>query len=672
MRVRMDLPRKVSDPQEVWIPLADGCRLSAKIWLPEDAGSRPVPAVLEYLPYRKSDGTSLLDAGTHAYLAGHGYAGVRVDLRGTGDSDGHLRDEYTSQEQDDAIEAIAWLAVQPWCDGAVGMMGISWGGFNSLQVAARRPPALKAVISVCSTDDRYATDEHYIGGCVMGPEMQSYATMLLGYATHAPDPAVVGDGWRDLWRRRLEGAAPALPAWLSHQRRDAYWRHGSVCEDYEAMQCAIYMVGGWADGYRDAVFRMLEHYRGPLKALVGPWCHTLPHHGTPGPAVGFLQEAVRWWDHWLKGIDTGIMDEPRLTFWMQDAYTASQDWQAKTGRWVSEEAWPSPKVAPRMFTLRPGGLQEGSTDDPGTLRIASPATTGIEGGCWISWSCANDAPGEQGPDDTRSVVFDSAPLDERLEVLGNATAFLRLVADQPQALVAVRLCDVDASGTSTLVTRGVLNLAHRDGHAAPQPLVPGAAYRVAVQLAAVAYAFPAGHRLRLALATAQWPLAWPSPRPVSLELSLADSTIELPVWSGGTQRPLPAFLTMEPEEARPPQHEQLKDAVSEIATRRDPATGRVESTWDEAGAFRVADGLVHRYEARDTWTITEGDPLSAAAESRWEFSSERRGWRARVEARSELTSDRSSFRVTCTLDAYDGDERIAGREWQAVIPRDCC
>ena len=220
---------------------------------------------------------------------------------------------------------IAWLAAQPWCSGAVGMMGISWGGFNALQVAARRPPALKAIISMCSTDDRYANDEHYIGGCVMGPEMQSYATMLLGYATHAPDPAVVGDGWRELWRERLEAAAPALPEWLAHQRRDAYWRHGSVCEDWDAMECAVYMVGGWADGYRDAILRVLENYRGPVKGLIGPWCHTSPHHGEPGPAIGFLQEALRWWDHWLKGVDTGVMDDPALTFWMQDAYTRGED-----------------------------------------------------------------------------------------------------------------------------------------------------------------------------------------------------------------------------------------------------------------------------------------------------------------------------------------------------------
>jgi len=669
MNIRTDLPREVRLLEGVWIPLADGCRLSARIWLPADAEDDPVPAILEYLPYRKDDGTAARDAGTHAYFAGHGYAGVRVDIRGSGDSEGLLWDEYTEQEQDDALEVIAWLARQPWSSGAVGMMGVSWGGFNSLQVAARRPPALKAVISLCSTDDRYANDEHYIGGCVMGPEMQSYATMLLAYATHAPEPAVVGDGWREMWGRRLAGAAPALPTWLSRQRRDAYWRHGSVCEDYGAMECAVYMVGGWADGYRDAIFRMLEHYRGPIKALIGPWCHTLPHHGEPGPAIGFLQEALRWWDHWLKGTDTGIMDEPACRFWMQDAHSPSRDWSTRTGRWLTEDSLPSPQVTTQALTIRPAGLAEGPAERA-AVTFQSPQTTGLEGGCWISWSSPADSPGDQRPDDGRSRVFDSRPLAARLEILGQAKAVLDVACDQPQALVAVRLCDVDETGASTLVARGVLNLTHREGHTSPQPLVPGQQYRVAVPLAAVAYSFPPGHRVRLALATAQWPLVWPSPRPVTMTLLTGESRLELPVRSGRPEETPPAFL--EAEEAPFPGYEDLEEPVSEISLRRDLGAGRVESTWDETGRFRLEDGLIHEYRGRDTYAIVEGDPLSAAATSTWELASRRGDWQARVEAKSRLTSDESGFHVTCSLDAYDGDQRVASREWEATIPRDGC
>src|ERR1700731_957635 len=191
-------PKTVRVIEHMSIPLKDGTTLAARIWLPEDAEQNPVPAILEYLPYRKRDGTYERDALTHPYLAGHGYAGVRVDIRGTGESDGLLSDEYSLQEQDDALEVIEWLAAQTWCSGAVGMMGISWGGFNALQVAARRPPALKAIVTICSTDDRYRDDVHYMGGTKLNAGF-SWAAFLFGTMCRPPDPVLVGERWREMW-----------------------------------------------------------------------------------------------------------------------------------------------------------------------------------------------------------------------------------------------------------------------------------------------------------------------------------------------------------------------------------------------------------------------------------------------------------------------------------------
>ena len=433
------------------------------------------------------------------------------------------------------------------------------------------------------------------------------------------------------------------------------------------MECAIYMVGGWADGYRDAIFRMLEHYRGPIKALIGPWCHTYPHHGEPGQAIGFLQEALRWWDYWLKGVDTGIMDEPACRFWMQDAYSRSQDWSVKTGRWLTEDSWPSPNVTTRALTIGQAGLAEGPAEQS-AVTLQNPQTTGLEGGCWISWSCEADSPGDQRPDDGRSQVFDSRPLAERLEVLGQAKAVLDVACDQPQALVALRLCDIDETGGSTLVTRGVLNLTHRDSHASLQPLVPGRRYRVEVPLSAVAYSFPPGHRVRLALSTTQWPLVWPSPRPVTMTLLTGESRLELPVRSRRPGETPPAF--MEPEEAPFPGYEDLEKPASKLTIRRDLSVGRVELTWDQTRIFRLGDGLVFDDRGRDTYAIVEGDPLSAEATSMWELASGRGDWQTRVEAHSRLTSDESDFHVTCSLDAYDGNVRVAARVWEAAIPRD--
>ncbi len=378
-------PRAHTVIEHAWIPMSDGCRLAAKIWLPDNAESDPVPALLEYIPYRKSDWTAVGDSTRHAYFAGHGYASVRVDMRGSGNSEGVLLDEYLPQEQEDAVEVLAWLAAQPWCTGATGMFGISWGGFNSLQVAARRPPSLKAIITHCSTDDRYADDVHYMGGCLLSLYMLSWASTMLAINAWPPDPAVVGESWRDLWLERLEGSPPFVEAWLSHQRRDAYWKQGSVCEDYSAIECAVYAVGGWADAYRNAIFRLLAGLPGPRKGLIGPWGHQYPEDGVPGPAIGFLQEAVRWWDHWLKGIDTGIMEEPMVRSWMQEWIPPAPFAAEWPGRWVGDPSWPSPHVTDRRdaarvpaghdHRLRRGGSRRGRLVRLRRARAIPPSTS---------------------------------------------------------------------------------------------------------------------------------------------------------------------------------------------------------------------------------------------------------------------------------------------------------
>ncbi|MYH59349.1 MAG: CocE/NonD family hydrolase [Boseongicola sp. SB0675_bin_26] len=289
--VRTEFPREIREIENAWIPMPDGTRLAARIWLPVDADSDPVPAILEYLPYRKRDGTVERDHLTHPYFAGHGYAGVRVDMRGTGDSEGVCLGEYLKQEQDDCLAVIEWLAAQPWCSGKVGMIGISWGGFNGLQVAARRPEALGAVISLCSTDDRYADDIHFMGGCMLTDKL-SWGATAFSICNTPPDPAIVGDRWREMWVERLDGNGLWMLDWFRHQRRDEFYAHGSVCENYADIEVPVYAVGGWADGYTNAIFRLLEHLPGPKKGLIGPWAHKYPHFAKPGPRIGFLQDTA--------------------------------------------------------------------------------------------------------------------------------------------------------------------------------------------------------------------------------------------------------------------------------------------------------------------------------------------------------------------------------------------
>jgi predicted acyl esterase len=452
-----DFPRPWREIEHTVIPLLDGTELAARIWLPEDAERNPVPAILEYLPYRKRDGTFERDALTHPYLAGHGYAGVRVDIRGCGESGGLLFDEYAQQEQDDALEVIAWLAAQPWCNGAVGMMGISWGGFNGLQVAARRPPALKAIITICSTDDRYRDDVHYMGGALLTATF-GWASFFFGVMCRPPDPALVGERWRAMWLERLQNVPLFLEPWLRHQRRDAYWKHGSVCENYSAIECPVYAIGGWTDGYTNAIPRLLANLTVPRKGLIGPWAHNYPHFALPGPQIGFLQEALRWWDHWLKGVDTGVMDEPMLRAWITESTRPAPYHEELPGRWIAAPSWPPPDIVVRRLFLNDDGLR---TDDAGlTPRpVCSSQTVGKDAGSWCPFGRTADQAGDQRDDDARSLVFETVPLEDDLVILGAAVVTLDITCDRSLANLAIRLCNVHPDGASLRVSYGILNLA---------------------------------------------------------------------------------------------------------------------------------------------------------------------------------------------------------------------
>jgi putative CocE/NonD family hydrolase len=676
MRIRSDFARRVRTIPNTWITLADGIRLAARIWLPEDAESDPVPAILEYIPYRKDDGTATRDAIMHPWFAGHGYAAVRVDQRGSGDSDGLLLDEYLPQEQDDALEVLAWLAAQPWCTGRIGIIGKSWGGFNGLQIAARRPPELGGVISVCSTDDRYATDVHYMGGCLLGADMLPWASTMLAFNARPPDPAAVGDRWRELWLERLEGTPPFAQTWIAHQRRDAFWKHGSVCEDFDAIEVPVYMVGGWQDAYTDAVFRFLGGYGGPARGLVGPWGHLYPQSGAPGPAIGFLQECLRFWDHCLKDEQNGALDGPALRVYLQEWVdpTAGRHAQ-RPGRWVAEPSWPPLDSAPlRVLHLRADAALGEQPGEDAELAIAGSQLTGLHSGPWCGWGAPGDEPGDQRAEDGRSLCFTSQPLAERLEILGFPEAQLTLASDRPLALCAVRLCDVAPSGSSLLVTRGLLNLTHRDSHESPRPLEPGRRYEVAVRLGAIAHAFPPGHRIRVAVSPTYWPFAWPSPEPVTLTLVAgAASRLQLPVRAARDEDDaLPPFE--EPEISPPLTTERIGGGLGQgRELTHDLATGRAQLTvrTEHNGAYRLVEADLEIDEtAVDTYGIVEGDPLSASVRCAWSIGLARDGWRTRVDTSSSLTSDASSFLLTDTLDAYEGERRVFSKRWSVAIPRD--
>lgn len=655
--------RDIIELPDLGITLSDGCRLSARVWRPADAEDDPVPAVLEYLPYRKRDGTCARDALTHPYFAERGYACIRVDMRGNGDSDGLMADEYTQQELDDAVEVINWLADQPWCSGTVGMMGISWGGFNALQVAAMRPDPLKAIITLCSTADRYADDIHFKGGNLLNENLGWGATMW-SYSSRPPDPALRPNDWREEWIKRLE-AEPFLPAlWLKHQRRDAYWQHGSVCEDFSAITAATLAVGGWGDAYKNTVPNLVENLSAPVKGIAGPWVHKYPHFAVPEPRIGFLQEALRWWDHWLKGQDTGVDKEPDYRAYVMDGARPATWYVQRPGKWVAEERGATSHLPVQTFNLSDAGLGHG-----GKLSacIRSPHHCGMQSGEYCAIWLGPEMPGDQRSDDALSACFDTPPLDEDLSILGAPKLRLTLRADKPHAQLAVRLNHVHPDGASTRITYGVLNLTHHQGHATPQALTPGEQFEIELALDHIGYTIPVGHKMRVAISSAYWPLIWPSPE--TAELSLTDGLLEVPVRKTSDSN---ECHFEDPDSAAPWNTKTRREASNSRKVETDLNSGAITlAIVDDFGEVEDLDhGLINGSIARERWTIHPDDPLSARGWCHWTDETQRDGIKMRTEAYCEMSSDLTHFNLSARLEAYENDKLIVERDINERIPRD--
>jgi len=671
MKYKTTFPHKVEVIENQWITMRDGVRLAARIWKPANSKTNPVPAILEYIPYRKRDRTRLRDDMNQTYFAGHGYAVIRADMRGSGDSEGVLTDEYIKQEQDDGLDILSWIAGQDWCDGNIGMIGISWGGFNGLQIAALQPPELKAIVTVCSSDDRYADDVHYMGGCLLGDNL-SWASTMFAYNSDPPDPEIAGPGWKKLWLDRLEKSGLWVYNWLQHQRRDSYWKHGSVCEDFSRVRIPVLAVSGWADGYSNTVFRLMEHLNSPRMGLVGPWSHKYPHFGVPGPAIGFLQECIRWWDRWLKNKPNGIMEEPMLKVFMQDSVPPFTHYDERPGRWIGEESWPSANIREQVFSLAPRRLiDRPQKEQAAQLKIESPLRTGLYAGKWCSYSSPPDLPGDQREDDGGALVFDTEPLTGDLEILGSPVAILQVSVNKPVAMAAVRLSDVLPNGDITRVTYGLLNLTHRNSHEKPEMLEPGKKYTIKIRMNHVSQRFPAGHKVRLSLSTIYWPLAWPPPEPVELTVYLSESKLLLPLRRVPKDDPkLPEFD--EPETAPPGDSKQLSPGGHDWKVERDLANNRATLIVRKDSGRVLLEEIELQYESktREKYTIFNNDLDSVHGETLWEQEFSRGNWHTKTITKTVLTSDKEFFYINADLDAFEGEKRIFCHSWSRKIRRD--
>ena len=636
--------------ERTFVTLSDGTRLAVTLYLP--ATREPVPCLLEALPYRKDDLTAGYRPEYVRLRDEHDYAVCRVDVRGTGSSDGLATDEYPEQEQRDLAELIQWLANQAWCSGAVGMFGTSYSGFNALHLAAERPPALKAVCAIYSSDDRYTDDVHFMGGSLRLLDVVDYPTYMVAMNALPPVPSLVGDWWVDDWRRRVEDLEPWLVRWVEEQHDSAYWRQGSVRPGYDRIGCPTFIVAGWADGYRNNTFRMVERLRAqgvPHRLLIGPWSHMSTATSLPGPHLDLVPVMARWWDRWLRGVDDGYDDEPALTWFAQRSTRPGPDRALVEGEWRAAPSWPLDGAAVRTLPLGSEVVAYDVLADVGTAAWNSCAGS-------LPWG----QPTDQRYDDAASLTFDW-PADG-LSLLGNPQLRLRLRSSQPVASVSAKLCDVFPDGTSSLVCRGFLNLTHRTSSTSPSPVPVDEWLDVELEMEAMAFdADLPAHRLRLSLAGVDWPNTVAPPVPLSLSLDLAHCALDLPL-AGASVPALPLPFVEPPAGG----DDSGADAVGWHVSR-DVLRRRTSCSDDHGGEYDVEGGSVEeRYTGRvevDTRTWEQ------RAESTAEFTL---SWpEATVQARAEVTlvADDTTFDLTIHLGTWRDGEPFVSRTWERRIPR---
>jgi predicted acyl esterase len=649
-----------------FVAMEDGVRLAISRFEPTD-GSGPWPVILEALPYRKDDVTASYRAEYGRLVDEGHYAVVRVDVRGTGSSEGIATDEYPPQEQRDLVRLIAWCAAQPWSTGRVGMYGTSYSGFNSLQVAAERPPELGAVCAIYSSDDRYTDDVHYAGGVLRAVDLVDYVVYMVAMCALPPVPAVFGEGWREEWRRRVDGTEPWLLRWLAEQTDGEYWRHGSLRLDsrpgttsgYDRIECATMIVAGWADGYRNNTLRTFAALECEKRLLIGPWSHMATATSLPGPHIDLVPEMIEFFDRYLRDADArSTPPKPPIAVFVRHATRPEPDLAEHGGVWRYEETWPAARATTRE--LRAAG--EG--DD------LVPVRGDVGGNAWIS--CAASLPwgqpSDQRADDAWSRCYDW-PVDAVFEILGHCELVASVTASAPVAFLSAKLCDVFPDGTSALVARGMLNLTHRTSSVRPEAVIPGVAVDVSLELEATSWVFEPGHRVRLALAGTDWPNAWPPPEAVTVTVDRSSLRFSLPELPAPTEAaPAPVFVaprpgSWHPGESSEPQPEMTWRFAHDVLDRRTAASVSHGSRYvGELGA-RVSE----QYDGEVSVSTVDPGDAAARATSRYEIA-----WpdaHCSSEVRLRFRSDAAAYHVEVELDVDDGDEPFARRRWKRDIPR---
>lgn len=502
------------------IPLSDGVSLAADLYLPDAPG--PFPTLASYYPYHKDDLIGASFEYPRRYFTERGYANLLVDFRGLGNSDGIVWDAMDPREASDGAEMVEWTARQSWCDGNVGMWGMSYGGITSFKTAAAQPPHLKAIVPIMGSLDIYH-DFIYPGGCLncLGA-FGAWGSFMIAMNLMPPMYQDPEGRWSHVWKERLERIPPPyIFPWQEHPHYDEFWQSKAIAA--ERIQVPTFLIGGWRDIFPEGMVRAYERISAPRKLLMGPWMHTLPDV-SPFAKVDYLGQMLRWWDHWLKGEPNGVMDEPPVTLFVQGSEV-----------WKHEREWPVRRTQEHVLFLSGSGLlAEKPPHYEESVTYQVDPTIGVTAGLWDPTAIGLGLPLDQGPDDVRSLTYTSEPLSRPLEITGSPTATLYVALEEGENVnLVVKLCDVASDGRSVLITTGWLNGSHRASHTQPEALMKGEASEFCVPLWATSYQVPQGHCLRVSVSCADFPRIWPTPTNPHIRLffggGLRLSAVRLPV-----------------------------------------------------------------------------------------------------------------------------------------------
>jgi uncharacterized protein len=503
--------------QQIYVTMKDGVKLWACMIYPvAKKKEEKFPGLLVMDPYAEDCRLNRYDEG---FLAAHGYVVCTFHVRGSGKSEGKLFDrEYSEPEIQDAITLIDWLSKQSWSSGAVGMYGGSWSAFNALQTAMRKPKALKAIISYVGTEDLYNEDVHYADGIFRFDDYLILADMF----SYTPPPLDPFD--ETILQNRFD-QPPLSLTYLKQQRDGDFWRKKiRLNNNPDTLKVPTFMIGGWYDGYRTAILRALQYIKAPAKAIIGPWDHSTE---SPAPSAELTKFELRWWDYWLKKKPTGIMDDPDLTVYIRRPYLPQPAPTAIPGQWQSFARWPPQGYSDRIFYLQSNRSLSQQSGIKDSARLRYIPSSGNQAGIW--WG--NVMP-DQRAADAFSLVFESDAVKEEMAILGQPVAKLLASATAPHANWYVKLSDVAPDGSVTLITGAGLNGTHRNSAENPEWLEPGKQYSLTIPLHFTSWIFEPGHKIRVSVTNALWPMFWPTPHSMNTTLLLGESTgsqITLPV-----------------------------------------------------------------------------------------------------------------------------------------------